>query len=451
MYSKLMKPAFAKKNSTRSQAAFDQDYRSLESLIGKVLMDGSYGILIADCRQEGRPVVYVNQAFIEMTGHKTAEVLGKSFPFLPGEDGNKKDLKTIRHAIRTGSRFTSMLPIRRNDGSTVYGEFSILPSHDEIGSVTHYVTMLRDVTAQVATEERLKKIISEKESRFAAYMENARECIWRCDLNPPLSLDAPELQQVHEVFHNAVYGEANDAMARQFGFVRGLELIGRPVAELLPQSDPKNVEVITQLVRQRFLWKNWITHEKAVDGSTSVYLNNIVPFIKDGKLLHTWGSSLDITDLFDAQEKLSRSERKLTKQKLVLERKNIALKELIAQIELEKKDLKDRIRANVENIILPSLDKIRFDNGAKDSVEQHRMTILDLTSSFGLKVADNRMKLTPREIEVCTLVKNGLTNKEISQLLCIALHTVEKHRRMARNKLGLANKGINLRTYLNSL
>ncbi len=49
------------------------------------------------------------------------------------------------------------------------------------------------------------------------------------------------------------------------------------------------------------------------------------------------------------------------------------------------------------------------------------------------------------------MVKNGLTSKEIARLLNIALHTVEKHRRMARNKLDLANKGINLRTYLNSL
>lgn len=46
------------------------------------------------------------------------------------------------------------------------------------------------------------------------------------------------------------------------------------------------------------------------------------------------------------------------------------------------------------------------------------------------------------------IVKNGLINKEISVLLNIAVHMVEKHRRMARNKLGLANKGINLRIYL---
>jgi DNA-binding CsgD family transcriptional regulator len=48
-------------------------------------------------------------------------------------------------------------------------------------------------------------------------------------------------------------------------------------------------------------------------------------------------------------------------------------------------------------------------------------------------------------------VKSGLTSKEIAGMLKIAVHTVEKHRRTARSKLDLANKGINLRTYLNSL
>jgi DNA-binding CsgD family transcriptional regulator len=60
------------------------------------------------------------------------------------------------------------------------------------------------------------------------------------------------------------------------------------------------------------------------------------------------------------------------------------------------------------------------------------------------------MKLTPRETEVCSMVKNGLTSKEIARNLNIALHTVEKHRRNARSKLALDNKSINLRTYLSS-
>ena len=107
--------------------------------------------------------------------------------------------------------------------------------------------------------------------------------------------------------------------------------------------------------------------------------------------------------------------------------------------------------ANMEKVVLPSLNKLKLKGGTKKHIDQHRKSLEDLTSTFGRKISDDKLKLTPREIEVCNLVKNGNTNKEIVTLLNIALHTVEKHRRMARNKLGLANKDINLNTYLNSL
>jgi DNA-binding CsgD family transcriptional regulator len=211
------------------------------------------------------------------------------------------------------------------------------------------------------------------------------------------------------------------------------------------------VKRLTEYVRNRFYMKNLISYEKDSDGTTRTVVNNIVPSIQDSQVRHIWGASLDVTDHFEALQALEQSQEELAEKTKALEAKNTALRELIAHIEHDKEDLKDRIVANVEQVLLPSLDKIRRENNRHAYIEQHRRTLEDLTSSFGRRVAENRLKLTPREIEVCNLVKSGLTSKEIAGLLNIAVHTVEKHRRTARNKLNLANKGINLRTYLNSL
>ena len=73
----------------------------------------------------------------------------------------------------------------------------------------------------------------------------------------------------------------------------------------------------------------------------------------------------------------------------------IALKELVAQIELEKKDLQDRIMANLEHIILPSLEKIKLNKGDERYIEQHRRALENLTSSFGRKISDSWIKMTP--------------------------------------------------------
>jgi len=308
--------------------------------------------------------------------------------------------------------------------------------------------MLKHIEIKTEIERELADLVVEKEQRFAAYMANSREAVWRIDFKPPISIEAPESQQVQELLLNSIITEANDAMAMMYGYAKGKEIIGKALKEFMLPSDSKNVEATTTFIRNGYRLNDMMTHEKKADGSTGVYMNSIVPSIENDMLLFMWGSSLDITVLYNTQEELQRSCKELEDKKLTLEEKNIALKELITQIELEKNDLKNRIMSNIENVILPSLEKIKLNKNAKEYIEQHHKALEDLTSSFGRKVSEVRMKLTPREIEVCNMVKNGLTNKEISKLLGIALHTVEKHRRMARNKLGLANKGVNLRSYL---
>jgi DNA-binding CsgD family transcriptional regulator len=55
------------------------------------------------------------------------------------------------------------------------------------------------------------------------------------------------------------------------------------------------------------------------------------------------------------------------------------------------------------------------------------------------------------EIRVASLIKEGKTNKEIGELLCLSLNTVKVHRYNLRSKLALKGKKINLRSHLLSL
>lgn len=410
-----------------------------------------WGFAVTDYQQEGGPILFLNQAFEEMSDIKANEVLGRNWQLLLGSDADKEALDKIRKAVRQRRHCKVVLRNNRKDGTCFYYELSVAPLHSRSLDVTHLIWLQRDVTVQLEREEKLASLITEKEERFSAYVANANEAIWRIDFKPPIRLDAPQSQQVQGIFDKGIFSEANDASARTYGLSKGREVIGKPLREFMEQSNPRNVEKTLELVQSRFRMKNFISYEKITDGTTSVIVNNITPGIQDDQVRYIWGASLDITELFEAQEELARSREELAAQTRSLEEKNAALKELISHIELDKKEFKDRILANIEQVLLPSLEKIRHSNRDDAYIEQLRRALQDLTSSFGRKIADRRLRLTPREIEVCNLVKNGLTSKEIAGLLKIALHTVEKHRRMARNKLDIANKGINLRTYLNSL
>jgi PAS domain S-box-containing protein len=176
---------------------------------------------------------------------------------------------------------------------------------------------------QAKMEKELADLVAEKEERFEAFMENTREAVWRIDFKPPISLNSPESQQIREFFENSVIGEANDAMARMYGYAKGRELIDRAFGKIMPISEAKNVDAIAKLVRDRFRSTDGITYEKRIDGSVGVYLNTAVPAVENGKVQHIWGSSLDITELSEIQERLKWSMEELGKQKEALKEKNI--------------------------------------------------------------------------------------------------------------------------------
>jgi DNA-binding CsgD family transcriptional regulator len=293
--------------------------------------------------------------------------------------------------------------------------------------------------------------ISERELRFSAFVENAAEGIWRIDFEPPISLDAPEMDQVRHIVDRGVFTEANNAAAHIYGLATGDEVVGQPLADFMPLSVAGNMKMLTRLVYSRFYMKNLLSFEQGANGKTLTAVNTITPHIVNGKVLHIWGSSLDITDSLAFEKELDETKHELILKTQALEEKNAALKELITHIEIDRKEFKDRLIANIDQVVLPLLDKIRLSHTDGTQIAALRQALQDLTSSFGLKLANRGVNLTPREIEVCALVKMGFSSKEIARKLKIALHTVEKHRRTARKKMGLTRKGINLQTYLSSL
>jgi len=141
---------------------------------------------------------------------------------------------------------------------------------------------------------------------------------------------------------------------------------------------------------------------------------------------------------------------RLLEQKSVLEQKDLVIKEILRQIERGSEDIRKNIIANVENLLLPIVQNLELTGVSYFYIQLLRDNLKELTSKFGAKLSDKEIKLTPREIEICNMIKNGTTNKEISILLNISSRTTEKHRANIRKKLDIS-KEYNLLTFLKAL
>lgn len=160
-----------------------------------------------------------------------------------------------------------------------------------------------------------------------------------------------------------------------------------------------------------------------------------------------------------AEEKQRSLAAHLKKQKEEIEQKALALREVIGQVEVEKNRFKDDIAANVNEVALPLVNRLEaagLGAGIDDIILNSCINALrhhlnELVTSFGRKITEKELRLTPREVEICSLIKSGLDSKEIADVLSISRQTVFKHRDRIRRKLKLDNTGINLTTYLQSL
>lgn len=243
---------------------------------------------------------------------------------------------------------------------------------------------------------------------------------------------------------------ANEAYCRHHGKEPD-EIIGK---SFLPYLQPEDRDEIFKFIKSADPNHRVITINQQITNSNGetkwVEWCRRALFDNAGKLYEIQGVGRDITEFKKAQAALKFSEEALLKKNMELKRKNTALTEVLTQIENQKQQIKDDVTANVEDLLIPMLEQLISNNSrieAKHLILIKR-SLHDLTSSFGRKITQKSLKLTPREIQISNMIKRGLSSKEIASLCQISGYTVARHRQSIRKKANIINKNMNLRTFL---
>lgn len=188
----------------------------------------------------------------------------------------------------------------------------------------------------------------------------------------------------------------------------------------------------------------------------------------DGNISHYISAFIDITAnkqaekvLLDARYRLENqvvaTKAEMTTIKAETAEINTTLSVLLRYRETDKSNAKVALADEIETMILPLMKKIK-----KASAGRHQITQLlnvlennlqQLVKTYGDTASLHAAykQLTATEVQVASMVRQGISTKVIATILNSSVGTIEIHRKHIRKKLGLDNEATNLCSYLLSL
>ncbi len=209
--------------SVRAAIRFQQIQRENQAALAALHMRddaiaaASNGIVISDASLPDYPMIYVNPAFLAMTGYSEGESLGRNCRFLQGAGTDPAAIAELREAVQNARRCQTLILNYRKDGTEFWNEIAISPVHSPSGAVTHYIGVQTDVTARQYGDQA-RKAAEEKLQETVALLDTLLD-------SAPIGFAFFD--------RDLRYRRVNETLARING-LSAEEMLGRTLAEVLP-------------------------------------------------------------------------------------------------------------------------------------------------------------------------------------------------------------------------
>ena len=373
-------------------------------------------------------VKYVSPSVRHVLGYQPPDMVGQSVLDYFHPDDVPKVRNVLQFVLKTGGRSPYVdVRVRHIDGSwrVVENVVQNLVDHPVIGGI---VLNYRDITDRVRTNEALRRSEQRYHKAFSA---------------SPDSITISSIADGH-------FLEVNEGFERISGFRRD-EIIGKSALELGIWPDRPSREKLIQKLSRDGSARDFKTNLRARDGTRRVCLISAELIELDDE---QWMLAItrDITEQERAREQLRVATEQLRTDHEELLEKNIALKQILAHIEDEKAQYRHELATQIENLLTPIIATLKDNDGrlTPQDIEKLEAGLRRIIEEDLDEFQNSLSKLTPREQDICELVRKGRSSKEIAEELGVSPQTIHKHRQEIRRKLQLTNKEINLAAYLRS-
>jgi len=178
------------------------------------------------------------------------------------------------------------------------------------------------------------------------------------------------------------------------------------------------------------------------------------PFLKEERaLLDAVAEQIGtIATRMSADLELQESNRQLALERAALQESNTALRTVLSRIEQEKQEIHRDMRTNVDRILMPLLHALtaQLSPAQRIYAEMLKTNLEEITSPFTSHLSLTYHAMTPIELAICNMIRNGMRTREIAEVRSVSEATIKHHREKIRRKLRITNQDVNLATFLQS-
>ncbi|MDH3891285.1 MAG: PAS domain S-box protein [candidate division Zixibacteria bacterium] len=331
-------------------------------------------------------------------------------------------------------------PILRQMSVPIYSDQKIVAVIGVANKVTPYTPEDANQLSQLIQEiwpllqrRRDRTALEESEKRYRLLVESMNEGLGAFDENCNVTF-------------------ANERFCRMLGYAEH-ELVGTSAAAFLDERDQDVFYDRIAHNKDEGFRPYEVVWKTKLGADLPAIVSPQALFDLSGNFVGSFAVVTDISRLKQTEEELRTTNTKLQAEQIALQEKNVALREVMSQIENERKLLKRQLQTNVDRILTPIITKLQKRSSRQN---EHYLTLLktcldDIAAPFVNELDRRFDRLSPRELEICNLIKSGLSTASIAETLSTSIHTVNNQRKTIRRKLKLAGESSNLKVFLQSV